>query len=250
MVYFNIELWIALLPALEFLITSLMIFRKAWNENKKGMTETYRLNLYFAFGFFPQSISYFLTAIRVLFYPPNIEFFMPGYSIAELIFRLAYTSAGIGLPFIMFFGIAVAKGTDFLQEHKWIYILPYIAYVFLIYILWFGITLQPMHYPPDQTLDFTFPLGDPLAMMISLFVMANLIIPSIAFIIHLRNLGRESPHYKRTLVVTVGLLVYTICLMLEGGKFFVSLVIPVRIGSVTGMLILIYGLFILKFKGY
>ncbi|NVM54478.1 MAG: hypothetical protein HWN66_12310 [Candidatus Helarchaeota archaeon] len=246
MVYLDLELLGITLPTAGFLIASLLMFRKAWKTREN--TDAFRTNLFFAIGFVFQAIGFFFWFARLLLYPPNILVSDPEFSQIELLFKLAYTFSGIGLPFITFFGISLAKGSKFFQKHKWIYILPYIGYAILFYVMYFVIELLPIYHGANSTLEFTFNLGDPTGLFISLYMTGLLIIPMLVFIYYLKQIGRDSPQFKRVFAITIGMLVYTLFIILEGGKFIPDLIFDVRIGIFFGMLILIYSLYFMKIK--
>lgn len=244
MVYFDIELVGISLPAIGFLIASLLMFKNAGTY--RDIEETFRINLYFAIGYIFQAIGYSFWVYRLLIYPPNVQSFMPEYGTIDLFFKLAYTFSGIGIPFITFFSISLTRGLDFFQKYKWVYVIPFIPFLYLFYLVFFVITLNPVYYGLNSTLDFTFNLGDPTGLFISAYIISLLIVPDSAFIYYLKKIGRQSPHFRRVLIITLGLITYSIFMVLEGGKFITALIFYVRIGTFIGMIILIYGLYFMK----
>lgn len=220
MVYFDIELLGISLPAMGFLIASLLMFKNA--RTMREIKETYITNLYFAIGFILQAIGYSFWIYRLLIYPPYIRNFMAEYTSIEYMFKLAYTFAGLGIPFITFFGVLLTKGLDFFKKFKWLYILPWIGFIILFYLIYFVISLEPVYYSANSTLDFTFNLRDPTGLFVGLYILILLIIPDSAFIYYLNKIGRKQPHFKRVLIITIGLIIYFHFYDIRGRKIYTT----------------------------
>ena len=246
MPYLNIELIGVALPCLGFLIASLFIFKKTLEMREERTV--IKPNLFFATGFLIQGISYLFWVFRLILYSPSGNAFPGEYAIIYNLYILVYVSAGIGLPFLTFFGLTVLKGNDFLDDHKIIYVIPYVIVAILYLSVTFLINFQPFYYGLNNTLDFQSNLGDPINLSISFFVMILLLFPDSIFIYFLIITGYKSHKFKHVLTVTIGMLVYTIFLLIDGGKFFPHIIFYVRIGLFVGIFILIYGLYGMYFS--
>ena len=199
-----------------------------------------RPKIFFMISFFSIAFIYFLWGLRVLFIPQ----FESDTKVLYPIWAAIYAIGALALISLDFATLDLTrmKESNFLKFIKIIILISFVGALILLFIGFYVEVVELLVFMDVTDLSFKNPF---FYLYASTVILLYIFFPNAIFIIYLIKSSEEKDSftYKRVRIIEIGILLWTICIALDGIKFPSNIgILIIRIFLMIGGLITMKGL--------